>query len=119
MRRGFGKILNSRFWLLWLLLLLAGINYLASDFHAKLDLTKEKRYTLSRATKDLLRKLDNDVQIDVFLKGEFPSGFRKLANSTNEFLRLLKDRTGKINYRFISPQEKIGGTAISYGDSLM
>jgi ABC-2 type transport system permease protein len=111
--------MSSRFWWLWLLLLLAIVNYLASDFHARLDLTKEKRYTLSKATRDLLKKLDDDVQIDVFLKGEFPAGFRKLANSTTEFLRLLKDRTGKINYRFISPLDETGSGKATWGDSLV
>lgn len=119
MQKGFQKIMRSRFWWLWLLLLLAGINYLASDFHLRMDLTKEKRYTLSKATKDMLKNLDDDVQINVFLKGEFPSGFRKLANSTHDFLRLLKDRTGKIQYRFISPQKNIPGTNVLYGDSLV
>jgi ABC-2 type transport system permease protein len=48
--------------------------------------------------------LDDEVQIDVFLKGNFPSSFRKLANSTKEFLGLLKDRnSSRIHYRFISP----------------
>jgi gliding-associated putative ABC transporter substrate-binding component GldG len=119
MQKGIQKVLTSKYWWIWLLLLLAGINYLASDFHARLDLTKEKRYTLSKATINLLKNLDNEVQIDVFLKGEFPSGFKKLANSTTDFLRLLKDRTGHIQYRFISPLEKISGTEIIYGDSLV
>ncbi|NOT51303.1 MAG: gliding motility-associated ABC transporter substrate-binding protein GldG [Chitinophagaceae bacterium] len=118
MKKGIEKIVASKYWLIWLLLLLAAINYLASDFHARLDLTKEKRYTLSKTTKDLLRNLDDDMQIDVFLKGDFPAGFRKLANSTNDFLRLLKDRTGKIHYRFISPQEKIEDAETFYGDTL-
>jgi len=101
--------MGSRLWWIWLLLLLAVINYLASDFHTRLDLTKEKRYTLSKATKDLLKDLDDDVQIDVFLKGQFPAGFKKLSNSTADFLRLLKDRTGRVHYRFISPQDEIPG----------
>jgi gliding-associated putative ABC transporter substrate-binding component GldG len=113
------KIWSSKFGWIWLLLLLAGINYLASDFHIRLDLTKEKRYSLNKATKDLLKNLDEDVQIDVFLKGQFPSGFKKLANSTEDFLRLLKDRTGKIYYRFISPVDEIPGTSTTYGDSLV
>lgn len=103
-----------------LLVGLFGINYLASVFHAKFDLTKEKRYTLSKATKDLLTNLDDDVQIDVFLKGDFPAGFRKLANSTNDFLQLLKERNGsKIHYQFISPQDEIPGSRTLYGDSLV
>jgi hypothetical protein len=59
-----------------------------SAFHARFDLTKEKRYTLSKATKELLKNLDDNVSIDVFLKGEFPAGFRKLANSTDEFFAI-------------------------------
>lgn len=116
--KGIQKILASKFWWVFLLVMMAGINYLASDFHARLDLTKEKRYTLSRATINLVRNLESDVQIDVFLKGEFPAGFRKLANSTEEFLRLLKDRTPKLNFRFISPLDEIAPGKL-YGDSLI
>jgi ABC-2 type transport system permease protein len=122
MKKWIDKIFASKLWWLPLLVVLFGINYLASVFHARLDLTKEKRYTLSKATKDLLKNLDEEVQIDVFLKGEFPSGFRKLANSTNEFLQLLKDRNGpKVHYRFISPEDEmpINTARITYGDSLI
>lgn len=120
MQNSFGKIITSRSGWLWLLLILIAINIVASFVHTRIDLTKEKRYTLSKATKDLLFTLDDDVQIDVFLKGEFPAGFRKLANSTQEFLQLLKDRAGsKVRYRFISPEEKMPGTQVAYGDSLV
>jgi ABC-2 type transport system permease protein len=118
--RRINKIFASKYWWLLLLVILFAINFLASSFHARFDLTKEKRYTLSKATKDLLRNLDDEVQIDVFLKGEFPSGFRKLANSTGEFLRLMKDRnSSRIHYRFISPLDEIPGTQKNYGDSLI
>src|SRR5436190_15581645 len=114
------KIFASKFWWLLLLLILFVINYLASSFHARFDLTKEKRYTLSKASKDLLRSLDDDVQVDVFLKGEFPSGFRKLANSTGEFLGLMKERnSSRFHYRFISPLDEMPGSKIVYGDSLV
>ena len=120
MKNLFGKIIASKFGWLWLLLVLAAINFLASFVHSRIDLTKEKRYTLSKATRDLLLAVNDDVQIDVFLKGEFPAGFRKLANSTEEFLQLLKDRNGsKIHYRFISPQDEMPGTyGRTYEDSL-
>jgi ABC-2 type transport system permease protein len=116
----FKKIIASKFWWLLLLVLIFAVNYLASVIHARFDLTREKRYTLSKATKELLRKLDDRVEIDVFLKGEFPSGFRKLANSTGEFLGLLKDlNSSKIRYRFISPQEDMPESRVQYGDSLV
>jgi ABC-2 type transport system permease protein len=120
MKRGLEKILASKYWWLLLLLILFAVNYLASSFHEKFDLTKEKRYTLSKASKDLLRNLDDDVQVDVFLKGEFPSGFRKLANSTNEFLGLMKERnSSRFHYRFISPLDEMPGSKTVYGDSLV
>ena len=111
------KITGSAWW--WLVLLVI-INFIASAFHTRIDLTREKRYTLSNASKDLVKNLDEDVEIDVFLKGDFPAGFRKLANSTGDFLELLKDRNNsKIHYRFISPQDKIGDTGKAWGDSLV
>lgn len=120
MKKRLQKIVVSKYGWLLLLVFLFFLNYISSLIHIRFDLTKEKRYTLSKATKDLVRKLDDDVQIDVFLKGEFPSGFRKLANSTEEFLRLLKDRNGsKIHYRFISPLEEMPGIKKIYGDSLV
>jgi ABC-2 type transport system permease protein len=120
MKNLFEKVLASKFgWLLLLIVLLA-VNTLSSFVHTRVDLTKEKRYTLTKASRNLLARLDDEVQIDVFLKGEFPAGFRKLAKSTDEFLQLLKDRNGsKIHYRFISPEESIPGTNMNYGDSLV
>ncbi len=121
MNNRIGKIFASKFWWLFLLLVLFAINFLASAFHSRADLTKEKRYTLSKATKELLDTLNNDLTIDVFLKGDFPSGFQKLANSTKDFLELIRDRnSSRISYRFISPKKNVEDTSqITYGDSLV
>jgi ABC-2 type transport system permease protein len=120
MKNFFDKILATKFWWLFLLLLLVVINFLGSSFHTRFDLTKEKRYTLSPATIRLIKGLDDKITIDVFLKGDFPAGFKKLANSTDEFLGLLKDyNSSKVIYRFISPKDEMPGTTIKYGDSLV
>ena len=67
----------------WLGLFLAivVINVLASYIHFRYDLTEEKRYSLSTQAKNILRNMDQPLQVEVFLKGDFPAGFRKLANS--------------------------------------
>ena len=112
-------ITTSKYGWLVLLLLLVVINFFASRISARIDLTREKRYTLSKTTRELLKNLQDNVQIDVFLEGEFPAGFRKLANSTEEFLGLLKERNGsRVQYRFISPEEPVEGARVSWGDSL-
>lgn len=97
---------------------LVAVNVLASLVHSRFDLTEEKRYSLTPTTKDLLGNLQQDVTIDVFLKGDFPSGFRKLSSSTQDFLTVLKDANpARIKYRFVSPDEE-AGNGKSWGDSL-
>jgi gliding-associated putative ABC transporter substrate-binding component GldG len=121
MRALIHKILTTKLWWLWLLIFVFVLNFLASEFHSRYDLTKEKRYTLSKATKNLLTKLDDDITIEVFLKGDFPAGFKKLANSTKEFLGLAKELNGpKVHYKFISPQDDFPATqGMRYEDTLI
>jgi len=106
------KISASKFWWLFLLLFLAGVNYLGAIYHQRIDLTREKRYTLSNPTKRLLLSLESPVTIDVFLKGEFPAGFKKLANSVDEFLQECKEVSrGKIKVNFIEPFRNLDDSA--------
>jgi len=105
----------------WWAGLLAGIlliNVFTSSFHSRFDLTEEKRYSLTTPTKELLSSLQDELSLTIFLKGDFPSGFRKLSNSTQEFLRLIRERnSSKINYRFVSPDDD-AGNGKSWADSL-
>ena len=100
----------------WIGLLLAIfiINILASFFHFRYDLTEEKRYSLSTPTKNILRNLKEPLQIEVFLKGDFPAGFRKLANSIEEFLQECKEYSGgKLQYKFIDPLQGLDETEVA------
>ena len=113
------KIVRSRFWLLLVLLALFAVNWAASKWHTRIDFTNEKRFTLSAATKKLLRKIDEPVTVNVFLKGNFPSGFRKLSSSTEDLLREFREVAGsKLKYHFISPDETVEGTSVTYADTL-
>lgn len=119
MKKRTGNIMASKFWWVILLLVLFVINYIGTIIHGRIDLTKEKRYTLSTATKKLLASLDEPVQVDVFLKGDFPAGFKKLAGSTEDFLQLLKDHNGsKILYQFIAPTDEMPNGK-PWGDTLV
>ena len=113
------KFFNNKFWLPILLVLLVAVNWAASVFHARIDLTNEKRFTLSSPVKKMLRKIDEPVTVDVFLKGNFPSGFRQLSSSVNDILGEFREIGGnKIKYSFISPDENIPGTDRTYADTL-
>ena len=41
----------------------------------RIDLTSEKRHTLSKASRSMLRELDDVVYIKVYLDGELPAEF--------------------------------------------
>jgi gliding-associated putative ABC transporter substrate-binding component GldG len=115
MKKLFNTVFTSKFGWLLLLVILFLVNFLASSFHTRFDLTKEKRYTLSRATKSLLRNLDDEVRIDVFLKGEFTSEFRKLANSVEEFLQESKEYSGgKLKINFVDPLKGLDDSSAAY-----
>lgn len=89
-----------------ILLLLAAINFFASMFHFRIDLTAERRYTLSTPTKKLLQSLDEPVTITLFLAGDMPAGFKKLANSSTELLQEFKEIAGpNIDFKAEKPGE--------------
>ncbi len=111
---------KSKLWLPIVLVFLFCINWAASVWHNRVDFTNEKRFTLSAATKKLLKGIKEPVVVDVFLKGNYPSGFKKLSNSTEDLLQEFKEVAGSnFQYNFISPEEKMDGTAVSYSDSLL
>ncbi len=109
----------GKIWWLPIIILLILLNLFAVKFHKRFDLTNEKRFTISSPVKKLLINIDSVVNIDVFLKGELPSGFRKLAATTDELLQEFKEIGGnKIQYRFISADEVMEGTGKTYADTL-
>jgi gliding-associated putative ABC transporter substrate-binding component GldG len=105
-------------WWIGLIVGLIAINFIASKLHSRIDLTEEKRYSLTKTTRALLRNVKNDVDINVFLKGDLPGEFRKLSNSTQEFLSTLRETNpSRIHYNFIDPQDD-AGKGRTWADSL-
>lgn len=95
---------QSIFRLLFALSVLILGNILAYYFYVRLDLTKEKRFTLTPATRNLLTNLDDIVYVKVYLEGEFPAGFKRLRNATHEMLDEFRSYSGKqLEYEFTDP----------------
>ena len=91
------------------LLLIIGIivlvNVIAHYFYGSIDLTEEKRYTLSKSTRNVVRELDENVFVKILLDGDLPPGFKRLQNSTRDLLDELKDINPNIQYVFEDPLE--------------
>ncbi len=81
------------------------LNYVANKVNFRMDLTKDKRYTLSETTKNIVDNIsENSILIKVFLEGDFPSEFKRIQTETKQLLNQLKNVNSKINYRFVNPQ---------------
>jgi len=82
------------------------VGYLSSLLFFRIDLTSEKRYSLSSTTREILENLEEELYIQVYLDGEMPIGFKKMRKSVKDMLdefRVYSDR--KIDYEFIDPSE--------------
>ena len=96
------------------------INILSQYFNTYLDFTEEKRFTLTEPTKKLIKDVKNVVYIQVLLEGNFPSGFKRLQQSTKEILDQFNSENGYIEYEFENPNEGtvdvINARRKSYGE---
>lgn len=71
-------------------------------FHFRIDLTSEKRFTLSENTKQLLSDLDKPVYFEIYLDGELPHGFNKLKKATIDLIEEFESYADvEIAYNFI------------------
>ena len=88
------------------LVILVLIAFISTKIFFRVDLTSERRYTLSTETKTVLEKLDDIVYVKVYLEGDLPVGFKKLHNAIretlDEFRVYAKDN---LQYEFINPSE--------------
>jgi ABC-2 type transport system permease protein len=92
---------------LQLLTVVAGIilvSVISSFLRFRYDLTEDKRFTLSRPTRQVINHLKNDIYIQVYLEGEIPIPLKRLKRSVGEMLDEFRIASGrKIDYEFINP----------------
>ena len=80
------------------------VNLAVQFYFFRLDLTSEKRYSVSKNTKELLRNLDSDISVVIYLDGDLNSGFLRLRKATAEMLSEFKVYAGnKLSYTFVNP----------------
>ncbi len=100
-------MLKSKFNLIALIIVLfVGINYLTRFVFLRLDLTENRAFTLSNATKGVLNNLDDAVEVVAYFSDDLPIDIAKtreeLDNLLNEYANLSK---GKLSYSFIAPNK--------------
>lgn len=72
-------------------------------FSTRLDLTAEKRYTLSPSTLNILKSVNKPLTFEVYLEGDFPASFRQLQHETRFIIEEFRKVNPKIDFKFIDP----------------
>ena len=97
------KILNSTSSSVFIVLaFLVALNFLVSQKPVYFDLTEEKIYTTSEATKNILKNLDKDVNVNLYISKDLPVDLLNVKTQLVDFMNQYQDFGGsrlKISYK--------------------
>ncbi len=98
-------------WLIFSIVIIAVvlINIIGHFTSFRIDMTSDNRYSLANGSVSYLKniqKLENRINIKIYLEGDLPSELRSYRNSLEEKLKDFKRYAGdRIEYTFINPNE--------------
>ncbi len=102
-----GKKFSQLSYLLAAILLIILVNRLSGLAFFRLDLTAEKRYSLSVESREVLRNLNDIVFVRVYLDGDLPADLIRFRESIRESLQEFKAYAGpNLIYEFINVYEE-------------
>jgi gliding motility-associatede transport system auxiliary component len=98
------KLDKSNLTILLVFAILIILNIIANQFYFRLDFSEGKQYTLSKATKDILRNLNEPVTVKAYFSKDLPP---QLLETRRDFEDMLveygKISNGQVLYEFINP----------------
>lgn len=81
------------------------LNGLSSILFTRIDMTQDRRYTLSPAALNTVEGLNGEVVVDVLLEGPLPAEFVKLQSETRQLLEEFRAANRNIRINFLDPLE--------------
>ncbi|MFM8743107.1 MAG: Gldg family protein, partial [Cytophagales bacterium] len=82
------------------------VNLLSNEFHLRFDLTQEQQYTLSDATLNILKNLEEPVTVKAYFSKNLPPQIAKTRQDFQEMLiEYSNSADGNIQYEFIDPNK--------------
>lgn len=80
------------------------VNLLSSNYSLRWDVTKDKQYTLSEATKNIIGNLEDPVTVKAYFTEDLPQQLMKGRQDLQDMLIEFGARSGNmVNYEFINP----------------
>lgn len=101
---------KSWFSILKALILLVVLNVVGNIFHTRIDLTEDKRYTLSEPSIQSVGEFGSPVIVDVLLDGNLPPEFIRLKEEIRQLLEEFAAENNNIKFTFVDPLE--GATSL-------
>jgi len=100
------KFNNFRLTIFLVIAIVIIVNLLAEHFYLRLDLTEDHQYTLSAATKDILRNLKEPVTVKAYFSKNLPAPYLKTRSDFQEMLVEYGRISGNmLAYEFINPND--------------
>ncbi len=97
----------------FLLIAIIGANYLSNVFPFQFDLTKEKRYTLSASSTEVISQIQAPVTVHLYLGGDLPSNYKTISNAAIALLdQLHQINPGLIKWNLEIPNQSVSDTAL-------
>lgn len=87
------------------LFVLIVLNVLGSLFFHRFDLTKDKRYTLSETSLQIVKQVKNPLSIKIYMQGDLPADFKRLQQETRQLLEEFQAYNSNIVFEFVNPME--------------
>jgi gliding-associated putative ABC transporter substrate-binding component GldG len=81
------------------------INLIGNSFFHRFDLTKDKRYTLSTTSLNIIKQVENPLFIKVYMQGNLPAEFKRLQQETKQLLEEFQAYNKNIIFEFVNPLE--------------
>jgi gliding-associated putative ABC transporter substrate-binding component GldG len=90
---------------LFIIAILLIVNGIGNSFFHRFDLTKDKRYTLSATSLNIIKQVENPLSIKVYMQGDLPAEFKRLQQETRQLLEEFQAYNKNIVFEFVDPLE--------------
>jgi gliding-associated putative ABC transporter substrate-binding component GldG len=82
------------------------VNILSESYSFRLDLSEGREYTLSKATRNILKNLDKPVTVKAYFSKDLPPNVASVSGNLKDMLIEYSNRSkGMVVYKFVNPNE--------------
>ncbi|WP_170179683.1 GldG family protein [Flavivirga rizhaonensis] len=82
------------------------VNLVSEQYFFRIDLTEDKQYTLSEATEDIMKSLENPITVKAYFSENLPPDIAKTRSNFEEYLiEYARNSDDNLVFTFINPNE--------------